>query len=53
MSKFCSVFDLTNKYGPVMAEAKELLRQTLEFTESWDSSDMTLEMRKITGYKKK
>ena len=35
-SKFASIYDLTGKLGPVMAEAKDLLRVTIEATEDWD-----------------
>ena len=35
-SKFASIFDLSGKLGPVLAEAKDLLRDTIEPTTDWD-----------------
>ena len=35
-SKFASIFDLSGKLGPVLAEAKDLLRDTVEATADWD-----------------
>ena len=32
-SKFASIYDLTGNLGPVMAEAKDLLRVTIEATQ--------------------
>ena len=37
-SKFASIYDLTGKLGPVMAAAKDLLRDTIEATEDWDTA---------------
>ena len=36
-SKFASIWDLTGKLGPVLAEAKELLSSTITATEDWVS----------------
>ena len=35
-SKFASIFDPTGKLGPILGEAKELLRDTIEATSDWD-----------------
>ena len=35
-SKFASIFDSCGKLGPVLSEAKDLLRDTLEATADWD-----------------
>ena len=35
-SKLASIFDPTGKLGPALAEAKDLLRSTIESTENWD-----------------
>ena len=37
-SKFASIYDLTGKLGPVMAAAKDLLRDTIEATKDWDTA---------------
>ena len=37
-SKFASIFDPTNKFGPVLAASKDLLRDTIEATEGWDTA---------------
>ena len=36
-SKYSSIFDLTGKMGPILAEAKDLLRDTIEATTDWDT----------------
>ena len=36
-SKYASIWDITGKLGPVLAEAKDLLRQTVINTADWNS----------------
>ena len=37
-SKYASIFDPTGKLGPVLAEAKLLLSETIEATPEWDAA---------------
>ena len=43
-SKFASIFDPTGKLGPILSEAKELLRDTIEATSDWDQG-MSVDLR--------
>ena len=43
-SKFASIFDMTGKLGPVLAEAKDILRDTIIATADW-TSPMPEELR--------
>ena len=36
-SKYASIWDITGKFGPILAEAKDLLRQTVISTADWNS----------------
>ena len=43
-SKYASIWDITGKLGPVLADAKDLLRQTVMSTVDWNSA-MPSELR--------
>ena len=37
-SKYASIFDPTGKLGPALADTKDLLRETIEATDGWDTA---------------